>query len=64
MTWQSVTRCFVVVDTDALQLQITVAHVDAIAVDAVLLGNDLPELRESKRLGSVLGSFTQSWILE
>lgn len=47
MIWQSVTRCLVVVDADALQLQIAVAHIDAIAVDAMLLRNDLPELREN-----------------
>jgi len=46
MIWQSFTRCLVVVDTNALQLKITVAHIDAIAVDAMFLGNDLPELQE------------------
>jgi len=46
MIWQSFTRCLVVVDTNALQLKITVAHIDTIAVDAMFLGNDLPELQE------------------
>lgn len=41
------TRCLVVVDADALQLQIAVAYVDAIAVNAMLLRYDLPELQRN-----------------
>lgn len=43
------TRCLVVVDTDALQLQIAVAYVDAIAVNAMLLRYDLPELQRNMK---------------
>lgn len=38
----------VVVHIDAFQLQITVSHVLALAIDAMLFGDDFPELREKK----------------
>ena len=38
------TRCFIEVDIDALQLQVRVSLVGAGGIDAVLIGDDLPEL--------------------
>lgn len=46
---EMLTRCLVVVDADALQLQIAVAYVDAIAVNAMLLRYDLPELQRNMK---------------
>lgn len=40
----------VVVHIDALQLQIAVAVVVALAIDAVLIGDDLPELETTNEL--------------
>lgn len=40
----------VVVHIDALQLQIAVAVVVALAIDAVLIGDDLPELETTNKL--------------
>lgn len=41
--------CLVVVDIDALVLQIRLAMIVAIGIDAVLVRDDLPELREREK---------------
>lgn len=46
---RTLTRCFIVVDADTFQLQIAVAHVDAIAVNAMFFRNDLPELQWNRK---------------
>lgn len=42
------TRGLVVVDADALQLQVRVPHIVATGVYAVLIADDLPELQEER----------------
>lgn len=39
------TCCFIVVDTNPFQLQVTVTRVCARRIDAMLLGYNLPKLR-------------------
>ena len=41
--------CFVVVDVDAFKLKVRVAVVGAGRVDAVLVGDDFPELKRQKK---------------
>lgn len=56
------TKSFVVVDIDPLQLQVTVSMVTAIGADSMLITDDLPELemnRSSKRSMGV--DFPVSW---
>ncbi len=43
------TRGFIVVNTDAVQLQVTVSMVAASGVNAMFITNHFPELREKKQ---------------
>ncbi len=43
------TRSFIVVNTDAVQLQVTVSMVAASGVNAMFITNHFPELRENKK---------------
>lgn len=48
----------VVVDTDALQLQVRVAHIVATGVYAMLVADDLPELQGKEGLA---GGHDRAW---
>lgn len=54
------TKSFVVVDIDPLQLQVTVSMVTAIGADSMLITDDLPELGMNAR-GSMGVDFPVSW---
>lgn len=57
------TRGFVVVNTDSVQLQVTISMIAAGGVNAVLVTDHLPELSERERKRKKNGSHEESLML-
>lgn len=53
----TLTGCLVVVHIDAFQLQIAVTSIVAFAIDAMLFGDDFPELRRTDGMNKIMNSF-------